>query len=574
MDVVFLSKLDKTNSIQKSENEYILTLPEYDFSEVSFLITKPVKLLSTNKSTIKSTHFSIKSHGVFLTGITFETSIIVSNSDNFKITNCEIKKSKLSDGSLYFYSSKCALVENVSIHDSEKIPGIYLTQKSSAWVKNVEVHSLEETLVVCNSESKLYMHDSKLYKTKANAVYVSSDSHIEIENCKLWDSDYPAIFISHSTCRIENNEIKDVKQNGISINTVKTFIVSHNHITDVSGSAIAILDESEGEAHRNVVNKVGGNGIYVCGNSKLTAIQNKIFDNQFPGIAILMKSTAKLFRNEVSNIQYSGICVRGAHDVKIFESKIDHVQECGISISDTDMCQVVGNQISNCNIGSVEVYNDSRTKIKHNKISSIGGYAFLVYAGAKLKAKLNTILDVHSAMAKLSYKGGGYFVDNILSDVPLQKDGQTSANYYFKGNGKFQGVTNLEEKKSEDIIYEQPYKDTKSMYCLKCHTRPRNCFILDCSHRIFCEECAKEAVKNVEVCPLCRFPIIDYTLGFESGDDGLCVICSENKADCIIMPCGHMGFCEECLERWYFRNKTCPTCRAEPSFYKKIITDI
>ena len=80
---------------------------------------------------------------------------------------------------------------------------------------------------------------------------------------------------------------------------------------------------------------------------------------------------------------------------------------------------------------------------------------------------------------------------------------------------------------------------------MKCQKNDRNCFLIDCGHKVFCKECADLACKNKENC-------------------------FENTIDCIILPCGHMCVCSQCLEHWFKNNQTCPVCRNDHSFYKNI----
>lgn len=574
MPVDFLSLLDETNSIKNEETGEIILISEKFQTEGDFELKTPCKISSKCNTVIISDHFEIASHSVSIDNIAFETSIHVVDSDNFQITNCTCKKGKLLDGALYFYNCKSVYISHVTITETDNIPGIYITSNCTVSADNLNIYGLSETLLVCNTCSNLYIKDSVLHHTKANAIYISGKSYIEIRNCSLYDTEYPAIFISQSTCRIEDNDIKNVQQNGISLNTAKSFVVCRNKITDVNGSAIAVLDDSSGIANRNIISKVGGNGIYVCQNSTVKAYKNIINDNRFPGIAILMKSNAKLYKNKISQIVYSGICVRGARDVKILNSDISNVQECGISISDTKKCVVKNNNISNCKISSVEVYNKSKAYIENNNIKNIGECAFLVFTSAYMKAENNTIKDVGNAMVKLIYKGGGDFINNRIENCPNQMNGKTSSLYLLSGNGNFNNITNDSTRLTDSIIFEEPYVENDSTLCLKCHKKPRDCYLLDCSHKVYCTECAELAKKNNELCPLCRFPIEKVTPGFTTSNDSMCVICFEKPADCIVVPCGHMGFCEHCLNHWYRTNKKCPVCRAEPSCYKKIISDI
>lgn len=574
MGIDFISILDESNSIiNKETGEIILTSEKFSTSD-DYEINKPCKITSNCGTVIESLHFEVKSNSVSFDGINFLTSVHIVNSDNFQITNCTSKNAKLLDGAFCFYNCKNVYISNVTITETNNITGIYITQDCTVTADNLKIFGLSETLLVCNTLSCLYLKNSSFHQTKANAIFISGGSYVEIRNCSLCDTEYPAIYVSQSKCKIEDNEISTVSQNGISLNTVKSFIVCRNKITDVNGSAIAVLDGSDGVAFRNNISKVGGNGIYVCNNSKIKAYKNIITDNHFPGVAILMQSNAILIKNQISKIIYSGICVRGANNVKILKSSIEDVQECGISISDTKKCIVKKNIIKNCKIASVEVYNKSKAYVCENDISNIGEFSFLAYTSAYMMAKNNLINSIGNAMVKLIYKGGGTFIDNKITNCPIQKVGQTSSLYFLSGNGNFSHVTNDKSKLNESVILEDPYVESSSFLCIKCQKKPRNCFLLDCGHKVYCEECAEQALKNKEMCPLCRFPIDNVTPGFTAGNDDLCVICLDKPANCIIVPCGHVGFCKHCLDHWYKTNKKCPICRAEPSFFKKIINDI
>jgi len=47
------------------------------------------------------------------------------------------------------------------------------------------------------------------------------------------------------------------------------------------------------------------------------------------------------------------------------------------------------------------------------------------------------------------------------------------------------------------------------------------------------------------------------------GDDGLCTICCDRPATCVLLECGHAGFCWRCAHVLYVRPPNeCPVCRA------------
>ncbi|KAK8880603.1 hypothetical protein M9Y10_003284 [Tritrichomonas musculus] len=97
---------------------------------------------------------------------------------------------------------------------------------------------------------------------------------------------------------------------------------------------------------------------------------------------------------------------------------------------------------------------------------------------------------------------------------------------------------------------------------------------MSCVTRVYGKECAELALQNKETYQLCRFPIIQVSEGFKMSQDNLCILCLENKADTIIMPCGHIGVCSKCLNNWFKGNKVCPICRNAGSYYNKIDTSL
>lgn len=571
MTVNFLDELNDSNSVKEGET-IILTSSKYEI-EGTYQIKSPCKISSNCDTVIICEKFEISSELVSLDGITFETSIHASESDNFQMTNCVVRKSDKLDGALCISNSKSVFLSHINISGIGAIPGIYITSSSTVNADNISVSQLEETLIVCNTNSNLYLKESNIHHSKANGIYTSNDSYIEVRNCTISDTEYPSIFVSNSNCVLENNVIQNIAQNGISLNTVKSFVVCKNKISDVSGSAISIMDDSVGVAHRNIIKKIGGNGIYVSGNSEVKAYKNEISDNQYPGIAILMKSKAKLIKNKISNIGYSGICARGAKSVKILKSDISNINECGISVSDTKKCVIKYNDIKDCKIAAVESYNKSKVYIIENNIINMKEYGFLVYTSGYMKAKNNTISDVGKAMVKLLYKGGGDFISNKIQNCPNQKDSQTANMYFLSDNGNFPGVTNDPSRQTESIQLDEDYVDCNKL-CIKCNKNPRNCFLLDCGHKVYCKECAEKAFNNGETCPLCRFPITKVTGGFATASDDMCVICFNEPADSIVAPCGHMGICHHCLEQWFIKNKNCPICRTEPATFKVVMTDL
>jgi hypothetical protein len=58
--------------------------------------------------------------------------------------------------------------------------------------------------------------------------------------------------------------------------------------------------------------------------------------------------------------------------------------------------------------------------------------------------------------------------------------------------------------------------------------------------------------------------IVQTTLKKEVKDDdaGLCQLCLDAKANCVLLPCGHVFFCSNCKNQYEQKSaKKCPNCR-------------
>lgn len=570
----FLSLLNDTNSVKNDETGEITITASILQTNGKFSLTSSCNITSNCNTTIKSEIFEITGSSISISYINFQTSILIEDANNISMKKCTLTKSKSLEGAFSICNSKNVTLSNITINDTVDIPGIFIYRNSYVTADNLLMHDLNKTFVAVNGGSFLSITDSVFHHSKGNSFYVASQSSIEIFNCSISYTEYPALFIRDSQCVVKSSTFQNTAENAISIHSSPDFLIEKNTISQVKDTAIQISNESTGIIKNNSIYDVEGNGIY-SNNSILQIKDNEIFDLVYPAIAIATKSKASLIGNKVYNVKYSGICIRNAKEVTIENSQIKNINETGISISDTDKCVIKNNQITNCDINSIEAYNRSNVFIDNNIISHIGKHAFNVFASGYMKAENNKINDVKDGMVKMSYKGGGDFINNRITNCLKQKDCQTSSFYFLAKNGDFKNVTNDPSRLSNDnlITLEDSYAE-KDDLCIKCKKKKRNCYLLHCGHKAYCQECAELALKNGEKCPLCRFPIMSVSNGFGINNDDSCIICCENHADCIILPCGHMGTCSTCLENWFNSSQSCPICRAEPCIYKQVHSDI
>lgn len=568
MTVDFLSLLDETNSIKNEETgEITLTIPVFDIDK-SITIKSECKITSNCNTVIKSTNLIIISQSAFINNISFETPIIIKNSFNVNLKNCSFKNKEVDCAIIAIINSRSIFFDQITIKDIKTVKSVIAIVNSHLIASHLFIDASTELIIGCVNESKLYMSDSQLIHSNANGIWVLNNSYLEMENCKISETICPPIYIEESTGKIYKSEINNTQMNGIVLKKVNSFDIANNKILNINGSAISIINDSNCNIHNNIISKINNNAIYVDNNSYANIYKNELSDIRCPGIAVLKKSKADISENKISNIKSCGIRVINSKKMEINKNEIKNIDECAISILNTKKCCVANNEISNCKVSAVESYNNSNVKIINNYIFDIKEYAFQAYTSGKMNAENNTIKNVGKSMVKFIYNGGGDFINNNLENCPSQIEGQTSSQYYFNKNGDFSGITNDVTRKTSFIQFEEKGIENTGM-CINCNKKPRKCYLLSCGHKLYCEDCAKEAHQSHKKCPLCRLPIIDLNEGFKTNDE-ICQICLDHKADCIIMPCGHIGYCHKCLNKWFKDNYSCPYCQIEPVTFRNI----
>lgn len=567
----FLSIFNDTNSTKnKKTGEIIINIPNIEYPDESFIISTPCKISSNCNTIITCKSFIIKSTDVSLSNFTLDSSLEFTNKNNISISHFIFKSDKEIKYCIEISECKNILFDDIEITGSYKT-GFFIADSSEVTINNSKIHDLKETLIGLRRQSTLKMNNTKVYKTEAHGLNSDVDCTLEISNCFFSDIKFSALYLTKTKLSLKNSQIKNCDQTSVACNDIDEFIVEGNefYYSEYTGF---YAENCKGVVKGNKFTKFKGNGAFAAGKSNIEIINNEFIDNEYPAVVVKDKASAKIIGNKIIKNETNGISIRATSDVLIQYNEINDIEQCGISISDSDKITVINNIISNCNVIAIESYNKSNVCVYSNKISNIKKYAFLAYTSGYINAVKNTIDNIEIAMAKLAFKGSGEFFENEIISCVKQCECQTSSNYLFYKNGNFQGVTNDKQRSNDSILFEEKFVDTKSSeMCLKCNQKPHNCFLLDCGHNVYCKECAEVALNNKENCPLCRWEIVNVSPGFNSSNDENCIICLSNEPNCIVLPCGHMGVCEECLDNWFRTKKVCPVCRTDNSFYKKIL---
>lgn len=550
-------------------SEIALTLPEINLPNV-VQIKSDISIYSTVSTVLRCPGIEIDADNVTLKGIVIISSITIEDHRHINIINCILRSNTqaLEDGVSISHCTNVT-IENTEFCGYPKNGIIVMDTSTSILLKQLTMHDISEAMIKISNKSQVIIQTSVFFNGSGNALLADDESIFQLTCSRIYNIEKAAIQASKCRVQLESNEIHDLQSNALLLTNIRQGNIIGNKVTNISASAICLGEDSFIHCANNIIQNVSKNAFFVTERSEVTLLNNSIENSEMPGIIIMRKCTARIISNKLLNVGRSAICIRAASQATIMRNEISTVKECGISISDTQECLVKMNRILSCDLAGVEAYDNSLSvKVESNVIANIKEYGIMVYSGACITGSLNEISNV-PVFVRCRWNGGGSFINNVISNCSEQMEGPTTGDYFFQNNGEFIAITNNLNRAKNGIKYEKKYIDVTEDICLKCHQRPRSCFFKSCGHRVFCRECGDEALEHGEKCPMCRFNIVGITHGFSCYDSDLCAICFERKADSIVIPCGHTGFCHVCLERWYEFNKMCPFCRTETTNFKQ-----
>ncbi|OHT12857.1 hypothetical protein TRFO_17109 [Tritrichomonas foetus] len=531
-------------------DSYHFTEPVYHFENKTIVISTSTSIKSLIHSIIICDRFIVNAEKVKISGFHFECMVSFSGCSDVLLSDCTIANTNPEFAAIQIVNSKAILIKNVEIMLSSSPKGGIILEDSFAMLEKVTIRDLLYTLLT---------------------IY---DSCVEIKNCVFDGSYQNGIVVESSKVKMQNSVIANINQTGIYLTSLKDAIIESNKLHDIQGVAILLLSESKATISKNEFSNILGSAIGVAQMSAVMVEENIASDIGTPVFWLFNDCEGVYQNNKITKTERLGICSRGATKITIKGNDLTDIKECAISIADTKTAIVSNNTIQNTSIAAIEVYNKSFCDINSNRMNDVGDYGISVFAGSKINALNNFIHGAKRAVIQMKYKGCGRLIGNKTQNCLKLVDGPTTGLFYFKNNSPFKNLTNNISLRGNGINFEKTYIDSKDKLCMKCLKNPRNCFFSNCGHKIYCEECATEFLKGNDKCPLCRCHIDKITTGFMTSDDNNCFLCFLRPSSCIILPCGHMGFCSDCMKKWFATNQSCPYCREEFAYYKPIIHDI
>lgn len=504
-------------------------------------------------------HLTFKCGNIHLEEMDLTGCYIFENCENCIVKNCNIGSNGFCETSLTFKNCKNVVIEQCRF-SFNGFCSISLYDIFESTIEKCRFNDGRNGAVFIDN-SKVTIHDSNINNNfNGDCIMINNNSNACINDCEFMNCNEKIIVASSSQYIISNCIIDTCKDSSIIDNGNCIGVVTSNFLKNIISSAFIINNHSKVQLNQNKVDTVE-NAVMMKDSAIVSTWSNEF--SQISKTAIVSMSGCKLSMDNdtLTHIKNDGIEIKKAGKTKIKNCKFVNIDQIGISVINTQIVvHINDNYFNSCENIGIGAYMQSYVELSGNNIMNIANYAFVTSGKSSFKAIKNKIFKVGKAMIFYEFDGGCFIKDNKVIKCAHRDDGTTAMPRYFQNNSNFEN-SHIFDIVIFDKLLKRGAKDyvPKPKYCCKCFAY-KELVKLKCGHQILCKKCAY----MVKSCPFCREKVNFYHIvsTYDTSEDNTCAICYDNKCDnVIVMPCGHKGFCRQCLESWFMEHKICPFCR-------------
>lgn len=257
-----LSNSEIQKIIDNAKVNNVILFKGSSYSDINLVVTKCLTLQSNVGTTLKSTSgpvITIKGKGASLTtvkGFKIQSGgdgIVVSDSDYVKIISNEISgkcNGIVATGTKYLNVTKNTISKNSK-------SGVSIADSSYTYIFNNKITSNGKNGVEVAKATNVFIHGNTLKSNEENGVYLAKKinghnygqgpSNIQINKNTISNNGNDGIMVQDAgdNINIKSNEIKENKENGISLSSIGNIAIQSNVITHNWDSGIKFFGDYE-----------------------------------------------------------------------------------------------------------------------------------------------------------------------------------------------------------------------------------------------------------------------------------------------------------------------------------------
>jgi hypothetical protein len=333
----------------------------------------------------------------------------IQDSNNITIRNCEISNFTVN---LLIERSSDVVIENVTLHDGF-MRNLFGNLVDNLILKNVTTYNAwrNNSIDIRNAHSNRHIEiiDSEIYNSKVG-LHFDNIKNVDIENNQIYDITDSGMTLNNiDTAHISNNKIKT---KGLHFDNIKNVDIENNQIYDITGSGMTLNNIDTAHISNNKIKTKGisvgikiFNSNFVINSSTITGQQT--FSKDIPwsiGVIIsntnngilrnceIQNHTVNVFLENTRNILLENLVIRDSNFRNLFGKSVDNIILKNIttynawidnSIDFSDCCskdiEIIDSSIYNSDVG-IRLKNIENAKIKNTLIKNITKCSIVIEA--------------------------------------------------------------------------------------------------------------------------------------------------------------------------------------------------
>jgi hypothetical protein len=318
----------------------------------------------------------------------------------------------------------------------------------------------------------------------------------------------------------------------------------------------------------------------------------------YPPLAICDGALGYIKKSTISDSEMSGIIVRNRSKAAIKKCTVENIKQSGIVVSDSIEVSVASSFIFNCQEAALSCYNHSEVHVHSTFLVGPSKVGINVFTGGFAYATDATIAGMKNAAVWLHHGGSGRFASTLIHTAHC--DSKEAIVEQIRAVPELEGQLDVRDERVfrietarpvvatacfivgrgiTNIVRDEPENDPERginatpAECRECGKPARDCYFASCGHSVYCRACWDALDPKPSRCELCSMPIERAVSPVDAShdDEGTCGICLSEKADAIIVPCGHL-ICADCGLAWFEQHGECPYCREPGARYRQFVS--
>ncbi len=318
------------------------------------------------------------------------------------------------------WSDLPVIIRNNRIHAGYDM-GIWLLSGSGAVIEHNDIFGNADDNLFISGGHTAIVRKNRIHGGRSDGIEINFEDEPAEEQCTIEDNDifdnanHGVSIVSRGLATVRNNRIHKNKETGIWFYDQSGGTIENNDIYSNMLSGIEISSGSNPAVQKNRVHRNGQAGVHLHTQATGTIEDNDIFSNSpYGGVLIKSGSTPVLKRNRIHDNGPAGVLVYKQGEGTIEDNDIFANDRQGIVIHTGGDPEIHGNHIRENQAAGIYVYEQGKGTIKDNEVFGNVDMGVSIATGGDPLILKNRIRDNNGSGIVVSRQGKGTIEDNDI----------------------------------------------------------------------------------------------------------------------------------------------------------------